>query len=308
MEKIATRDGYGKALLEQGRKNKDIVALDADLSESTKSIYFAKEFPERFFQMGISEQNMIGTAAGLAAYGKIPFASSFCIFLERGFEQIRTTIARQNLNVKIVGSHGGLLTGEDGSSAQALEDISIMRSLPNMVVIFPADAVETEKAVEALVIHKGASYLRLGRGKVPVLFDKNYNFEIGKGVLMKEGEDVALISTGSMLSEALKAAEELSKEKISARVIHIHTIKPIDKEIIIKAAKETKGIVTVEDHSIIGGLGSSVAEFLSESYPKKIIKVGVKDTFGESGSADELYRKYGLTSEEIIKSAKLAIK
>jgi transketolase len=306
-EKKATRDGYGKGLVEAG-KNKNVVALDADLSESTRSNKFAEAYPERFFEMGISEQDMVGTAGGLAASGKIPFASSFACFVTgRSFGQVRLMAAISNLNVRVVGSHAGLLTGEDGATHQALEDISLMRTLPNMTVIQPADAVEAEKAVLALVNHKGPAYLRLGRGKVPAIHDANYKFEIGKGEVLKKGNDAAIIATGALVHEALKAVEELDKQKISARVINIHTIKPIDKSIIIKAAKETKAIVTAEDHNIIGGLGSAVSEVLAENIPTPVERIGTKDVFGESGKPDELYKKYGLTSNDIIKAVKKVI-
>ncbi|MBW2983719.1 transketolase family protein [Candidatus Woesearchaeota archaeon] len=308
MELKATRDGYGKGLLEAG-KDKRVVALDADLSESTRSSKFAEKYPARFFEIGISEQDMIGTAAGLAASGKIPFASSFaCFITNRPLGQIRLMAAISNLNVRVVGSHSGLLTGEDGASHQALEDISVMRTLPNMAVIQPADAVEAEKAVHALVKHNGPAYLRLGRGKVPIIHDNNYKFKIGKGELLRNGKDVTIIATGALVHEALKAADELEKQKINARVINMHTIKPIDKNIIIKAAKETGCIVTAEDHNIIGGLGSAVSEVLVENIPIPLERMGVKDKFGESGKPGELYRKFGLTKENIIKVAKNLIK
>ncbi len=303
-ETKATRDGYGKGLVEAG-KNKNVVALDADLAESTRSIMFAEKYPERFFEMGVAEQDLIGTAAGLAASGKIPFASSFACFITgRSFDQVRLMAAVSKLPIRVVGSHAGLLTGEDGATHQALEDISLMRTLPNMTVIQPSDAVEAEKAVLALASYKGPAYLRLGRGKVPIIHGEDYKFEIGKGELLKKGNDVSIIASGSMVHEALKAAEELEKQKISVRVINIHTIKPIDKTIIIKAAKETGCIVTAEDHSIIGGLGSAVSEVLTENIPVPLERVGTKDTFGESGKPEELYKKYGLTPDDIIKSVK----
>ena len=304
---IATRDGFGKALLNLGRENKLVVNLEADLGKSTKSILFAKEFPDRTINFGISEQDMMTTAAGLAYSGKIPFASTFAIFTERAFEQIRNSVARTNLNVKIVGSHSGLLTGDDGDSAQCIEDLSVYRSLPNMVVLSPADAIETEKATYAMAEHVGPMYLRIGREKIPVLFDANYKFELGKGVLLRDGKDVTIFATGPLVSIALDAAKLLEQEKISARVINIHTIKPIDKDLIIKAATETKAIVTAEDHNIIGGLGSAVSEVLTEYALAPLERVGVKDRFGESGKPAELYKKYGLTAEEIVKHAKKAI-
>jgi len=308
MEALPTRDGFGKALLRLGKANKDIVSVEADLGKSTRSCWFSKEFPERNFNVGIAEQNMMLVAAGLASCGKIPFASTFAIFSERGFEQIRTSIARRNANVKIVGSHAGLLTGEDGSSAQAAEDMAIYRSLPNMVVISPADAIEAEKAVEALVKYKGPAYLRLTRDKVPVLFDADYKFEIGKGRVLKEGKDITVIATGPLVAEALEAHEQLKKEHISLRVINISTIKPIDEKLIVQAAKETKALLTAEDHNIIGGLGSAVAEVLAENHPARLKRIGVNDLFAESGKPRELYEKYGLTATHIVKEAKQLLK
>ncbi len=306
---IATRDAYGEALKELGKQNKDVVVLDADLSGSTKTGVFAKEFPERFINVGIAEQNLIGTAAGLATTGKIPFASSFAMFVAgRAFEIIRNSVAYPKLNVKIAATHAGLTVGEDGASHQALEDISIMRTIPNMVVINPADGVETKAAIMKAAEYKGPMYIRLGRSKVPVIFDEaNYKFEIGKGIKLKDGSDVTIIATGIMVALALEAAEALKKEGLEARVINIHTIKPIDKDIIIEAARETKAIVTAEEHNIIGGLGSAVAEVLAESYPTVMERVGVMDTFGESGNGEELLEKYGLTSENIVKAARRAI-
>ena len=308
---MATRDAYGEALKELGSINKDVVVLDADLSGSTKTAVFKKEYPDRFFNVGISEQSLMGTAAGLAAAGKIPFASTFAMFATgRAFEIIRNSICYPKLNVKIAATHAGLTVGEDGASHQAIEDISIMRSIPNMVVLNPADGVEARLCVLKAAEYVGPVYIRLGRSNVPVIFDENYTFEIGKGVELKSGEDVTIIATGIMVAKALEASEVLEKEGISARVINISTIKPIDKDIIIKAAKETKGIVTAEEHSIIGGLGSAVAEVLVENCPVPMKRVGVEDTFGESGNGDELLVKYGLTPENIIKNVKsiLAIK
>jgi len=306
---IATRDAYGEALKELGKINKDVVVLDADLSGSTKTAVFAKEFPERFINVGIAEQNLIGTAAGLATTGKIPFASSFAMFAAgRAFEIIRNSVAYPKLNVKIAATHAGLTVGEDGASHQALEDISIMRTIPNMVVINPADAVETKAAIMKAAEYVGPVYIRLGRSKVPVIFDEsNYKFEIGKGIKVKDGSDVTIIATGIMVALALEAAETLKKEGIEARVINIHTIKPIDKDIIIEAARETRAIVTAEEHNIIGGLGSAVAEVLAESYPTVMERVGVRDSFGESGNSDDLLKKYGLTSEKIVEAARRAI-
>lgn len=302
---IATRDAYGEALKELGAINKDIVVLDADLSSSTKTAVFKKAFPERFFNVGIAEQNLIGTAAGLATTGKIPFASTFAVFATgRAYEIIRNSVAYPKLNVKIAATHAGLTVGEDGATHQALEDISLMRSLPNMVVLCPADAVETKKCVFKAVDHKGPVYIRLGRSKVPVLFDENYEFEIGKGVQLRDGNDVTIIATGVMVAKALEASDLLAKENIYARVINMSTIKPIDKEIIIKAATETKGIITVEEHNIIGGLGSAVAEVLVENYPTRMMRIGTMDTFGESGEANQLLEKYGLSAENIVNKVK----
>lgn len=302
---IATRDAYGEALKELGGRNKDIVVLDADLSGSTKTSVFAKEYPTRFFNVGIAEQNLMGTAAGLSTAGKIPFASTFAMFATgRGFEIIRNSICYPKLNVKIAATHAGLTVGEDGATHQALEDISLMRSLPNMVVLSPADAIETKQCIVKAAEHNGPVYIRLGRAKVPVIFDESYIFEIGKGVELREGTDVTIIATGVMVEKALLAGEKLAEEGISARIINMASIKPIDEDIIIKAAKETKGIVTVEEHSIIGGLGSAVAEVVSEKYPTRVIRVGTMDTFGESGDGNLLLEKYGLNVDNIVEKAK----
>ena len=307
-EKKATRDGFGEALAEIG-KDKRIVVLDADLAESTRSIKFKEKYPERFFDVGIAEQNLVATAAGLAASGKIPFACSFAVFITgRAYDQIRLMAGILKLPVRIVGSHAGLLTGEDGASHQALEDISLMRGIPGMTVIQPADYIEAKEATKELIKLKGPAYLRLGRGKVPIINNENYNFKVGKGVVLREGRDISIIATGALVHEALLAYEELKKNKISARIINIHTIKPIDKELILKAAKETKAIITAEDHSIYGGLGSAVAEILAENYPIKIERIGVKDRFGESGRPEELYEKYGLTSSAIVNATKKLLK
>ncbi len=303
---IATRDAYGEALKELGEINENIVVLDADLSGSTKTSVFQKAFPNRFFNVGIAEQNLIGTAAGLATAGKIPFASSFAMFATgRAFEIIRNSVCYPRLNVKIAATHAGLTVGEDGATHQALEDISLMRTLPNMVVLCPADAVETKQCIFKAVEYDGPVYIRLGRAKVPVIFDENYEFQLGKGVQLKDGKDITIIATGVMVERALRASERLMEEGISARVINISTIKPIDKDIIIKAAKETKGIITVEEHSIIGGLGSAVAEVVAESHPTKVIRIGTMDTFGESGDGFELLDKYGLSVDNIVNKAKL---
>ncbi len=302
---IATRNSYGETLKELGDKNKDIVVLDADLSGSTKTSIFKKAHPERFFNVGIAEQNLMATAAGLATAGKIPFASTFAMFATgRAFEIIRNSICYPNLNVKIAATHAGLTVGEDGATHQALEDISIMRSLPNMVVLSPCDAIETRQCIIKASEHNGPVYIRLGRAKVPVILDESYEFEIGKAIEVKEGQDVTIIATGVMVQKAIEASETLLEEGIRARVINMASIKPIDQEIIIKAAKETKGIVTVEEHSIIGGLGSAVSEVVGENYPTIVKIIGTKDTFGESGDGFELLDKYGLNVENIIKKVK----
>lgn len=302
---IATRDAYGEALRELGGINKDIVVLDADLSGSTKTGIFKKAYPDRFINVGIAEQNLVATAAGLATSGKIPFASTFAVFASgRAFEIIRNSVCYPKLNVKIAATHAGLSVGEDGATHQALEDLSIMRSLPNMVVLNPADAVETKQCIYKAAEYNGPVYIRLGRSKVPVLFDESYKFEIGKGIELRKGKDVTLIATGIMVKKALIAAEELEKEGISARVINISTIKPMDKDILIKAANETKGIVTIEEHSIIGGLGSAVAEVLVENKPTYLERIGTMDTFGESGDGNLLLEKYRLNIGNIIEKAK----
>ena len=308
MKKTATREAYGSALLRLGEQHDHIVVLDADLSKSTKTAGFAKKYPERFFNMGIAEQNLLGTAAGLSLAGKIPFASTFAIFATgRAFEQIRNSIAYPALNVKIAATHAGLTVGEDGGSHQALEDIAIMRALPNMTVVVPADGVETEKAVEAAVEYDGPVYLRLGRPSVPVIFGEEYDFQLGKATRLREGEDCSIMACGVEIHEALKAAEVLEKEGLGVRVINMSSIKPIDKGEIVAAAKETGAIVTAEEHNIIGGLGSAVAEVLAQEYPVPLEMVGVEDKFGESGKPDELLEKYGLKSGNITAAVKRVI-
>ena len=299
MEKIATRDGYGKALLELGKINPNVVALDADLSDSTRSEYFAKQFPQRFFSMGIAEQDMIGAAAGLAFSGKIPYASTFAVFSERAYEFIRNVVSRNKLNVKIAGSHAGIATGEDGKSAQAIEDIAAYRALPNMIVLQPSDAVEAEKIVFALADYKGPSYMRMHRNAVPVIHNQNYKFEIGKGEILRQGKDAVIFATGTLVHEALKAAEILENENIKVYVVNIHTIKPLDNNLIIDLAKKTNCVITAEDHNVIGGIGGAVAEVLSENYPCIMKRIGVQDRYAESGKPDELYKKYGLDAESI---------
>ncbi len=309
MGNVATREAYGLALAEFGEKY-DIVVLDADLSKSTKTDTFKKKFPERFFNTGIAEGNMMSTAAGLASCGKIVFASSFAMFAAgRAFEQIRNSICYPNLNVKIGATHAGISVGEDGATHQCLEDIGIMRTIPNMVILNPADKTEAILAVEAAIKHKGPVYLRFGRLGVPEIFDRDtYTFEIGKGVCLKEGTDATIIATGLMVPEAIKASEMLKEEGISARVINMATIKPIDAEIIEKAAKETGAIVTAEEHNIIGGLGSAVAEVLCETAPVPMRRVGTQDVFGQSGKPSELLELYGLTAENIAKNVKEVVK
>ncbi|MBP3585683.1 MAG: transketolase family protein [Peptococcaceae bacterium] len=308
MASIATRDAYGEALAELGAVNENIVVLEADLSKSTKTSDFKKVYPERHFNMGIAEQNMLGVAAGFAAAGKIPFASSFAVFATgRAYDQIRNSIAYPNLNVKIAATHAGLTVGEDGGSHQMLEDIALMRALPNMTVIVPADGIETKQAVKAAAEYEGPVYIRMGRPKVPVLFDDNYTFEIGKGVVLKEGTDVTLVGTGIMVSKAVEAAELLAAEGISAAVVNISTIKPLDAELIIAQAQKTGAIVTCEEHNIYGGLGSAVAEVLVENCPVPMARVGVADKFGESGLPDELLEKHGLTAANIAAQAKAVI-
>lgn len=304
-KKIATREAYGKALAKLGSTNDKIVVLDADLSKSTKTAEFGEAFPERFFNMGIAEQNMMGTAAGLASAGKIPVASTFAMFAAgRAFEVIRNSVCYPKLNVKVCATHAGVTVGEDGASHQAIEDLAIMRAIPNMTVINPADAVSAEKLLGKMIDTYGPMYARFGRAAVPVIYTEDDTFEIGKAKLVREGSDVTVIATGIMVIEAMNAAEELVKEGISVRVVDMHTIKPIDKEVIIEASNETSLIVTAEEHSIVGGLGSAVSEVTAEFAPALIRMVGVKDTFGESGKPHELMEKYDLTSAEIIRVIK----
>lgn len=301
-EKKATRQSYGEALLELGKENENIVVLDADLSEATKTNIFAKEFPNRFFDMGIAEANMMGTAAGLATCGKIPYVSTFAVFAAgRSYDQIRNSICYPKLNVKICATHAGITVGEDGATHQMVEDISLMRTLPNLTVITTSDDIETKWAVKEISKIDGPVYLRLCRKKSKIIYDKNQKFEIGKGVQIGEGKDGTIFATGVTVEEAIKAKEELLKHGIDVRVVDIHTIKPIDKELIIKCAKETKKLISVEDHSIIGGLGSAISEVLTENYPKKLIRLGLKDAFGTSGSADELMEYFEITSKFIVR-------
>ena len=304
--KVATREAYGKALVKLSNLNDRVVVLDADLSKSTKTADFKTAAPERFINMGIAEGNMMGVAAGLATCGKIPFASSFAMFAAgRAFEQIRNSICYPRLNVKVCATHAGLTVGEDGATHQSVEDIALMRAIPNMTIINPVDAVETEAAILAIAEYDGPCYVRLGRLAVETINDENnYKFEIGKGVTLSEGNDVTIIATGMMVQKAIEASKQLETEGIKARVINMSTIKPIDREIIIKAAKETKGIVTAEEHSIIGGLGAMVSAVVCSECPTKVKMVGIQDSFGESGTPDELMKKYKLTSDEIILKVK----
>ena len=305
MAKKATRESYGAALVKYG-ENPNIVVLDADLSKSTKTEMFKKAYPERHIDCGIAECNMVGVAAGLAATGKIPFVSSFAMFAAgRAFEQVRNSVGYPKLNVKIGATHAGISVGEDGATHQCNEDIALMRTIPGMVVINPSDDVEARAAVKAAIEHQGPVYLRFGRLATPVINDRSdYKFELGKGVVLREGKDVTIIATGLCVAESLAAADMLEKDGISAKVINIHTIKPLDEELVIAAAKETGKVVTVEEHSVIGGLGSAVCDCLSEKCPTKVLKVGVNDTFGESGPAVQLIHKYGLDAEGIYTKVK----
>ena len=306
MGKIATREAYGKTLAKLALVNENIVVLDADLSKSTKTADFKAVAPERFINMGIAESNMMCVAAGLATCGKIPFASTFAMFAAgRAFEQIRNSICYPKLNVKICATHAGITVGEDGASHQAIEDIALMRSIPNMVVINPSDNIETEAAIEAIVAYHGPCYVRLGRVGVDTINNNaDYKFEIGKAVTLREGTEATIIATGIMVEVALEAYNMLAEEGIKVQVINIHTIKPIDEKAIVAAATKTGLIVTAEEHNIIGGLGSAVAEVVTSNYPVPVMRVGIKDTFGESGKPNELLKAYGLTAEEIVKALK----
>lgn len=306
VKKIATRESYGNALAELGAEFENLVVLDADLAAATKTGVFKKAFPDRHIDCGIAECNMMGIAAGLAATGKIPFASSFAMFAAgRAFEQVRNSICYPKLNVKIGATHAGISVGEDGATHQCNEDIALMRSIPGMVVINPSDDVEAKAAVRAAIEHEGPVYLRFGRLAVPVINEKpDYKFELGKGVVLREGKDVTIIATGLPVSECLAAADKLAADGIDAKVINIHTIKPLDEELVLAAAKETGKVVTVEEHSVIGGLGSAVCDVLSEKCPTRVMKIGINDTFGESGPAVELVKKYGLDAESIYAKVK----
>lgn len=308
MKLLGTREVYGDTLAELGETNKSIVVLDADLSSSTKTSVFAKRFPERFFNMGVSEADMLGTAAGLASCGKIPFASTFAIFATgRAWEQIRQSIAYPKLNVKIVASHGGITVGEDGASHQSVEDIALMRVIPNMTVIVPCDGIETKGIINEIVNYNGPVYVRVARAKFPVVMPEDYKFEIGKGVVVRDGTDASVIACGLMVSHATQALELLEKEGLKARVINMPTIKPIDRDLLLRTAKETGAVVTAEEHSIIGGLGEAVAGVLAEGYPVPMKRVGIRDAFGQSGTAEELLRHYKLMPKDIAEAVKEAI-
>ncbi|MBS5932165.1 MAG: transketolase family protein [Clostridiales bacterium] len=306
IKKIATRDSYGNALTELGKEYDNLYVLDADLAAATKTGIFQKAFPERHIDCGIAECNMVGIAAGMATTGKIPFVSSFAMFAAgRAFEQVRNSVAYPHLNVKIGATHAGISVGEDGATHQCNEDIALMRTIPGMVVINPSDDVEAKAAVRAAAEYDGPVYLRFGRLAVPVINDTpDYKFEIGKGVLLQEGTDITLVATGLCVSETLEAAKKLEADGISVEVINIHTIKPLDEEIIVTSAKKTNKVVTVEEHSVIGGLGSAVCDALAANYPTKVMKIGVNDVFGESGPAVELIKKYGLDAESIYNRVK----
>ncbi|MBR1863486.1 MAG: transketolase family protein [Ruminococcus sp.] len=310
VKKIATRESYGNALTELGDKYKDLVVLDADLAAATKTGIFKKKFPDRFFDCGIAESNMMSVAAGIAATGKIPFASTFAMFAAgRAFEQVRNSIGYPHLNVKIGATHAGISVGEDGATHQCNEDIALMRTIPGMTVINPADDVEARAAVEAAILHQGPVYMHFGRLAAPVFNDPDtYKFELGKGVQIREGKDIAIFATGLMVAEAIEAAKVLADKGIDAAVINIHTIKPIDEEIIIKNAARCGLVLTVEEHSIIGGLGSTVADVLSQNCPTKLVKIGVNDEFGHSGPAVDLLRQFGLCADNIIAKAEAAVK
>lgn len=304
-KKIATRQSYGEALAELGKENKNIVVLDADLSTATKTNIFAKEFPNRFFDMGIAEQDMIGTAAGFATCGKIPYASTFAVFAAgRAYDQIRNSVAYPNLNVKICATHSGITVGEDGATHQMLEDIGMMRAIPNMTVISPSDDIQTKWVIKEISKINGPVYVRLSRFATPVIYDENEKFEIGKAVQIGKGTDATIFATGDTVSEAIKAKEMLEKLGKFVRVVDIHTIKPIDIDMIIKCAKETEILVSVEDHNVINGLGTAIADVLTEYYPKKLIKLGIKDTFGKSGKAEELMEYFEINANSIVEQMK----
>ncbi len=307
-ERKSIRNAFGHALVEAGKKNPDIVVLDADLSCSTQTAIFGKEFPERFFNMGISEQDMISTAAGLASVGKIPFVASFAMFATgRTYDQIRNSVCYPEFNVKIIGTHGGITVGEDGASHQALEDISLMRSIPNMSVIVPADCRECEQVIKFASENYGPMYIRIPRTNVYDIFDEDYEFDFCKAKVIQEGTDVTVITNGETLAEVIMAAQELEKEGYSVQILHVPVVKPLDDSTIVEKAKQTKFVITVENHSIIGGLGSAVCEFLSYYYPMPVIRLGINDTFGQSGKWDELLDYYGLSANKLVKTIKKQI-
>ena len=310
IKKVATRESYGNALAELGDKYDNLYVFDADLAAATKTGIFKKKFPDRFFDCGIAESNMMGVAAGMAGTGKIPFVSTFAMFAAgRAFEQVRNSIGYPHLNVKIGATHAGISVGEDGATHQCNEDIALMRTIPGMTVIIPADDVEAKAAVEAAINYEGPVYMRFGRLAVPVFNDpETYKFEIGKGIKLRDGGDITIVATGLMVYEAIEAAKTLAQEGIEATVINIHTIKPIDKDIIIEAAKKTNLVLTVEEHSVIGGLGEAVCDVLCENYPTKVVKIGVNDEFGHSGPAVDLLKQFGLCAENIVNKAKEAVK
>lgn len=304
-KKIATRQSYGEALVELGKQNPNVVVLDADLAGATKTELFAKQFPDRFLDIGIAEQDLMATSAGLATCGKIPFASTFAVFAAgRAYDQIRNSICYPELNVKIVATHAGITVGEDGATHQMLEDLSLMRTLPNMTVMCTSDDTETKWAIQEIANMQGPVYLRLARMATPILYEKGEEFTIGKAKQIGNGKDGTIFATGVMVAEAVKAQKLLKEEGIDIRVVDVHTIKPIDEETIITCAKETKKLISIEDHNIIGGLGSAIAEVLTEKYPTKLIRMGVPDTFGKSGTADKLMQYFHLTAEDIVKKIK----
>ena len=306
-EMIATRDAFGKSLEELGGEY-DFYVLDADLSKATKTVFFKEKYPDRFFNIGIAECNMMGVAAGIASCGKTVVASSFAMFSAgRAYEQVRNSICYTNLNVKVIGTHGGVAIGEDGGSHQCIEDLSLMRTLPNMTVLNPSDGKSTKDLLEAAINHKGPVYIRLGKNPQPILYDNEMDIKIGKGVILREGTDIAIFATGVMVSIALEAADLLSRDGIEAKVIDIHTIKPIDKDLIIASAKQTRAVITVEDHNVIGGLGSAVSEVLSESCPIMVKKIGVEDVFGRSGKSEDILERYGLTAQNIYNQSKQVV-
>lgn len=301
-EKKATRESYGEALLKLGKENEKVVVLDADLAGATKTEMFAKEFPNRFFDMGIAEQDMMSTASGMASCGKIPFASTFAMFAAgRAYDQIRNSICYPKANVKICATHAGITVGEDGATHQMIEDISLMRTIPNMTVICPSDDTQTKWVISEIAKKQGPVYVRLSRLSTPIIYEENQNFEIGKAIQLGEGTDATIFATGIGVAEALKAKEELEKQNIAIRVIDMHTIKPIDEEIIIKCAKETKKLISIEDHNVIGGLGGAISEVLTDKYPAKLIRLGIQDMFGKSGKAIDLMKYFHITAEDIIK-------